>query len=1166
MSELYDPATKSARASYLFAILAALASVGVSYALLPLMEAPIYVISVGAVAVSVWYGGFKSGIVTIVVAWSIAFALFVGDSFLDTSAEGELIRWAVALIVATGVVWVSFVMRRGREIAASAAVEAEATATEMVTLQELASALSAAVTPADVARSLIARTPALLGARGGAVALVDGDELVIADLMGVALQTHPPGMRMSLGARAPIAQAIATGAPVVVQDRATFESEYPDVARLTPYTRQALAVPLRVAGEVVGSTSYLFDRSQGMREGAEVVARIAADLGGQALERARLYEAERQARQSLDRILQVAPRFHADSADAVIEAICREARTTFDADQATLWRQVGDRLELVKTDPARAALEPGTVAELEDFPKLLDSLTTLRISFTSDVLDEARGDGIELVRALGVRSSLRTPIAIGDDAELMLVVSWFQVVSEPDPSTILIARRFADQAGLALEQLERRRAEAFAAERAAETRRLQEVTAALSRAATAADVSSVCIELALEAVGADAGIVVLTRREGRSVELAASRGYEDDALEIWRGFDLDGDVPFARAINSGEAIWALADGDVGEFAAASTLGDVNWATIPLKTTAAVRGALHLAFRRPKTLDEAERRWLQTAVTQCAQALERSRLLDDEQLLRRRSERLQSMTSALSNAVTRLDVAEVVVEEIGDAVGATGVAFAISGEAEGPLVVLASRGYPREAAVASVEIALGVAAPGSRAVDRRESSFFETLEELGRAFPRVAAEFGALDHESFFFAPLRVGRRVAGLVMVSWEDVSPLLAEERRFLESLVEQAAQALDRARHFESERTIAETLQQSVLPASLPDVAGIQLAASYLPGTAQLDVGGDWFDAITLPEGRLGLVVGDVVGKGVHAAASMGQLRNALRALSLDRMRPAAVMARLNRLAEEVFDTTFATVVYAVVDPVARLCRFTSAGHPPPVVVYPDGRVELLEGGRGVPLGAVEGADYRQDLVELPAGAVVLLYTDGLVERRGRAIDDGLDRLCEAVRIGPRDPEKLVDHVLDQLFGTEEREDDVALLVMRIFSVAPEPLDLRVPRNLGSLDVVRDSLRAWLEGASLSQADAQDVVLAGWEACANAVEHAEDPTDDYVTVAARASDSTVTLVVEDTGSWVPPRERTDRGLGLQLMRSLMSSVDVSTEEGGTRVTLTKALSEGEA
>src|SRR5262249_29285621 len=171
-----------------------------------------------------------------------------------------------------------------------------------------------------------------------------------------------------------------------------------------------------------------------------------------------------------------------------------------------------------------------------------------------------------------------------------------------------------------------------------------------------------------------------------------------------------------------------------------------------------------------------------------------------------------------------------------------------------------------------------------------------------------------------------------------------------------------------------------------------GVQLGARCLPGTAQLDVGGDWFDAIELRDGRLGLVVGDVVGKGVEAAASMAQLRNALRAFSVDRLKPSSVLERLNRLAEQVLGTSFATVAYASLDTSTGVCRIASAGHPPPVVAFPDGRVELLEGARGLPLGTGIESSYHQETVKLPAGAILVLYTDGLVERRGRSIDDGL------------------------------------------------------------------------------------------------------------------------------------------------------------------------------
>ena len=421
-------------------------------------------------------------------------------------------------------------------------------------------------------------------------------------------------------------------------------------------------------------------------------------------------------------------------------------------------------------------------------------------------------------------------------------------------------------------------------------------------------------------------------------------------------------------------------------------------------------------------------------------------------------------------------------------------------------------------------------------------FFGSFEDLRAAFPEVTpsdvAGFG-----SFFFVPLIAGRRVNGLLTVSWAEARTLSADERRFVLSVAGQAAQALDRAGHFEAEQTIAATLQRSVLPSTLPRVEGVQIAARYLPGTLDLNVGGDWFDAIPLSDGKLGIAVGDVVGKGVHAAATMAQLRNALRAFSLDRMKPSSTIGRLDRLAEEVLETAFATVVYAVVDPRALVCRYTSAGHPPPLVALADGRVELLEGGRGLPLGTGVPARYSQDVVELTAGSVLVLYTDGLVERRGSSIDDGLERLRKAVAEGPRDPEPLLEHILDRMVGDVERDDDIAVLAARVFAVAPQPLDLRVPDDVGSLDLVRDALRAWLEGAPADRAESEQIVLAAWEACANAIEHGRSDRVHDLSVRATLEESSVQVVVEDGGRWQEPGDVADRGLGLRLIQSVASS-----------------------
>ena len=282
-----------------------------------------------------------------------------------------------------------------------------------------------------------------------------------------------------------------------------------------------------------GVVEFLYDRENAVDDELAAVAATIATLAEQALERSRLYDRERETRTALDRILQVAPRFYADSADEVTTAICREARTTFGADYGVLWRIDDGELELVRSDPPRDEWPRGLRVPLRDFPGLQEAVEDLGVSFVPDVLAEARDDGLERVRQLGIRSSLRSPIAIGGRAELILVVSWQTTVDEPDQTTIAIIRRFADQAGLAIGQLERRRAEAEAAARADETQRLQEVTSALSLAASRADVSDTCLTHALRLVGAEAGFVVLTGAGGTSVQMVSNVGYSEDALEAW---------------------------------------------------------------------------------------------------------------------------------------------------------------------------------------------------------------------------------------------------------------------------------------------------------------------------------------------------------------------------------------------------------------------------------------------------------------------------------------------------------------------------------------------------------------------------------------------------------------------------------------------------------
>jgi serine phosphatase RsbU (regulator of sigma subunit)/anti-sigma regulatory factor (Ser/Thr protein kinase) len=1122
---------------------------------------PYYAPLIGLVALASWYGGVGPGLLVVAVGWATMLAVVSEPrGKLQIGGTDALVEWTVAAIVAVIVVGTSEVLRVGRRRATTVAEMAEADVRRLSSLNELAAALTASVSSTDVARALTTQGAKLLQADGAAVGLIEGEELVLVEPSGMAQRLSLPAGRLSLHRGTLLTRAVESEALVQANGREELKAAFPDSAQLLRTARSAAAAPLRAAGEVVGALEFVFQRDGAVGEEEAAFVATMAGLAEQALERARLYERERDTRQALDRILQVAPSFRSDTAQDVAAAICHEARTTFGADYGVLWRLRDGRLRLIRIDPVQESLPPGREWPIADFPGLARAVGSLAMSFVPDVLEEARGGGLELVHELGIRSSLRTPILVGGRAELVLSLSWQVVVSEPDRSTLAIVRRFADQAALALEELERRRAEADAARRAEEMRRLQEVTAALSLAATPLDVSNTCLEHALRTVGADAGFVVLTGPDGTTVDLVTSSGYTDDELEAWRSHGLDADVPFARAIASGEPVWAPAPEEMEAFAAAAGSTDAGWVSLPLKTRAGVRGALHLSFRRPRELTDAERGWLQTLVSQCALAFERSRLYDDEQLLRGRAERAQSLTAALSNALTRTDVAEAAVEHIGAAVGADGAALAVVLEDRQLLRVVASRGYAEDDVEPWREVSRDERTPGNAVVRMREPAFYASRADLREQFPSLDEALLPPGHESLLFVPLVAGRRANGVLTLSWSEAAQIPDDELRHVRSLVSQAAQALDRATHFESEQTIAETLQRSVLPVSLPRVDGVQLAARYLPGTAELDVGGDWFDAMPLPDGRLGLVVGDVVGKGVFAAASMSQLRNALRAFSVDRLKPASALARLNRLADEVLETTFATIAYVVVDPRTRICRIASAGHPPPLVAHADGRVELLEGGRGLPLGTGIDSRYRQDVVTLPAGSTLLLYSDGLVERRGRSIDDGLRDLCDAARGTSLPPEDLLEHVVERLVGEAERGDDIALLAARFLPVAPERLELNVSGGAGSLGLVRDAMRVWLDGAPLERADSEAVLLAVWEACANAVEHAVEPEDDIVRVRASLDDAGVSVVVEDSGRWRPPAPRPARGLGLRLMRAVASSVDVDVDDDCTRVTIEKA------
>ncbi len=234
--------------------------------------------------------------------------------------------------------------------------------------------------------------------------------------------------------------------------------------------------------------------------------------------------------------------------------------------------------------------------------------------------------------------------------------------------------------------------------------------------------------------------------------------------------------------------------------------------------------------------------------------------------------------------------------------------------------------------------------------------------------------------------------------------------------------------------ERRVAQTLQRSMLT-ELPEIDGVALAARYLPGSRETAVCGDWYDVIPLPDGRVGIVIGDVVGRGLEAAATMSQLRTGLRAYAIDGLQPAEVVRKLHRLADQLPEGLGTTLVYLDFDPATRELRYVSAGHLPVLHVDAAGASVFLPGARSTPLGTLEpGVEVPQDSLVLSPGESVLLYTDGLVERRDEGLSSRLEQLRGAMASAPADLDDCLGHLTTELMGEELRMDDVALLALRV------------------------------------------------------------------------------------------------------------------------------------
>jgi PAS domain S-box-containing protein len=419
---------------------------------------------------------------------------------------------------------------------------------------------------------------------------------------------------------------------------------------------------------------------------------------------------------------------------------------------------------------------------------------------------------------------------------------------------------------------------------------------------------------------------------------------------------------------------------------------------------------------------------------------RGRLTEQLSAAALRTARLQQATSMLAEALTVEQVVQVITEVGRSAIGAERSAVAILDTERLRLRTINPGGLPDTPGGPGAELPLSAPSVMTAAILARRPLLLESPEALRRHFEGEADVTLFLTHsdeKAWVGLPLLSSGASLGAIRFSFTRPRQITEEEKVFLEALAGQCALALERATLYEREHTTAETLQRSLLPDRLPTVPGIILEARCMPVTRNMEIGGDWYDAFRLPDGRLAVAAGDVMGKGLTAAAGMGRVRNALRALALTDPRPAAVLAGLDRLflaTEQEEQVT--TVAYLVVDPVTGDGIAGNAGHLPPLLLSADAPPRLEAAEAGTPLGWA--SPRQQYTFRLPPGNTAVLYSDGLVENRKRGLDAGLDELVAVASRAPRaiaeDPAQLLGYLVDRMLAGYEQDDDVTVLVLHV------------------------------------------------------------------------------------------------------------------------------------
>ncbi|MEU9543976.1 SpoIIE family protein phosphatase [Streptomyces mirabilis] len=631
----------------------------------------------------------------------------------------------------------------------------------------------------------------------------------------------------------------------------------------------------------------------------------------------------------------------------------------------------------------------------------------------------------------------------------------------------------------------------------------------------------------------------------RRLRMVAASGLAAESAEAWADLSAEQDVAPIRAMRRGHYAWVAGD-SLG-------MGAAGTAAVPLLGADGPVGVLSVITAGPGEPEEAQRSFLRSVAGWAAARLED---LPSTPPVRRsvagseRTVQMGKLTSALAEAVTSREVVQAVAAHVLPPFGADGLIVWVF--ESGRQHVVDSAGYTQEflslldgLAVTDYPVAadvFGTCAP----------RFIESAAEYCRRYPTLKPIPAASQKNAWAFLPMIASGNAIGMCLVSFTRQRSFTDEERTLLTALSGLVGQSLARARLYDVEHARAQELQRGLLPRTLPRLPAACAAARYLPAGRGEQVGGDWYDVIPLSADRVAMVIGDVMGHGTPEAATMGQLRTAVRTLADLDIPPAELLSRLNDLVSDLSEDCYATCLYAVFDPITRICSFSLAGHPPPVVVHPDGTVHRPDLTADPPLGAAE-PPFETHQMLLPEESLLVLYTDGLVESATRFIDQGLTRLQQvlAQHAVPtfttsdedddvRRLDDLCDTVVSALLPDHARtNDDAALLIAHTRAIhAGDVASWILPEDPRAAKQAREHVRNQLAAWELDELAITTELLAS-ELVGNVIRHAKGP----IRLRLLRSRS-LTCEVYD-GSLSTPRIRhaahTDEGgRGLQLVAAL--------------------------